>query len=239
MEDQDSKALLKLMRMMMMITRVVMGEDDDKDGASSSNAMSAATMTNTTSASSADFSEESSSNGNLPLAEMEQHNPGIDCGDGDDASDDATAGERQNVKFHQPIGILRFYRPKKFLSTVPMDRGKKDTTAKKFVHSDPLDWWKIHENKFPNLGVLARKFLAIQAGSAPSERIFSQASLLISDKRTRLDPKIAGKALFVKQNWELFEEELNYLKIIGGKDVEKFFKELEELEGEESENEED
>jgi len=128
---------------------------------------------------------------------------------------------------------------KKFLSTVPMDRGKKDTTTKKFVHSDPLDWWKIHETKFPNLGVLARKFLAIQASSAPSERIFSQASLLISDKRTRLDPKIAGKALFVKQNWESFEEELNYLKIIGGKDVEKFFKALEELEGEESDNEED
>jgi len=126
----------------MMITRVVMGEDDDKDGASSSNAMSAATMTNTTSASSADFSEESSSNGNLPLAEMEQHNPGIDCGDGDDASDDATAGERQNVKFHQPIGILRFYRPKKPLPPSVVVEDPEETVAEEFhnirVRRSPL-----------------------------------------------------------------------------------------------------
>jgi hypothetical protein len=70
------------------------------------------------------------------------------------------------------------------------------------------------------LEVLARKFLAIQASSAPSERVFSQASLLISAKRTRMDPKIAGKTLFVKQNWERYEGKVDFLKLIAGGEVE-------------------
>jgi hypothetical protein len=36
--------------------------------------------------------------------------------------------------------------------------------------------------------------------------IFSVASRLISLRRTRLDPQIAGKTLFVAQNWKWFED---------------------------------
>jgi hAT family C-terminal dimerisation region len=85
----------------------------------------------------------------------------------------------------------------------------------------------MHDGKFPTLQVLARKFLAIEASSAPSECVFSQASLLISNKRTRMDPTIAGKVLFVKQNWEHFEGKVDYLKVIAGKEYGKHLKELE------------
>ncbi len=85
-----------------------------------------------------------------------------------------------------------------------------------------------YKGKFPILETLAIKFLAIQASSSSSEQIFSQASLLISAKRTRLNPNIAGKALFVKQNWERFENKVDYLKAIGGKKIKALAAELED-----------
>jgi hypothetical protein len=42
-----------------------------------------------------------------------------------------------------------------------------------------------------------------------------------------MDPTIAGKALFVKQNWEHFEGKVDYLKVIAGKEYNKHLKELE------------
>ena len=49
-----------------------------------------------------------------------------------------------------------------------------------------LEWWKIHENRFPILSKIARDYLGIPATSAPSERVFSEAGNLITNKRTSL-----------------------------------------------------
>jgi hAT family C-terminal dimerisation region len=98
--------------------------------------------------------------------------------------------------------------------------------TKEFVYNNPLLWWKMHDEKFFTLQILARKFLAIQASSAPSECVFSQA-LLISNKQTRMDPTIVGKVLFIKQNWEHFEGKVDYLKVIAGREYGKHLKELE------------
>ena len=46
------------------------------------------------------------------------------------------------------------------------------------VHNNPLEWWARHKTVFPILAQLARIYLPIQATSAPSERIFSQAALV-------------------------------------------------------------
>ena len=71
---------------------------------------------------------------------------------------------------------------------------------------NPLLWWKRNSILYPNLAALARKYLAIQATSASSERIFSRASLIISNLRTRLDPKIAGKIFYVSENLKWYDE---------------------------------
>jgi len=97
------------------------------------------------------------------------------------------------------------------------DAKKLDFLGKKVegkrVFNNPLEWWKKNEMRFPILARLARIFLAVQPSSAPSERIFSVASRLLSARRTRMDPKLAGKALFVSENWEWFEQQVDLAKI--------------------------
>jgi len=45
--------------------------------------------------------------------------------------------------------------------------------------------------------------------------------------------------LFVKQNWQHFENRVDYLKLLGGKDAEKFIKEMEDFVEKEIEDDED
>ena len=78
------------------------------------------------------------------------------------------------------------------------------------MYTNPLDWWRIHEPRFPLprsvpkwvtymvygnpfghrsrhplLAELSRRILCIPATSAPSERVFSAAGLTISKKKLK------------------------------------------------------
>lgn len=55
---------------------------------------------------------------------------------------------------------------------------------------------------------LARIYLSVQATSAPSERVFSKASKIISKLRTNLHPELAGKLLFVSENADWYQKQL-------------------------------
>ena len=81
-----------------------------------------------------------------------------------------------------------------------------------YVFHDPLVWWKKNQAVYPILSRLAMVYLAVQATSASSERIFSLASRIISSQRNRLDPSLAGKMLFVSENWEWWQEQLDFYK---------------------------
>ena len=81
------------------------------------------------------------------------------------------------------------------------------------MHHNPLKWWRNNEKMFPILACLAKICLPVQPTSAPSERIFSAASMLISSWRTNMDPDFAGKAFFVSSNWEWFEEQVDLAQI--------------------------
>ncbi|KAG7340381.1 hAT family C-terminal dimerization domain containing protein [Nitzschia inconspicua] len=72
----------------------------------------------------------------------------------------------------------------------------------------PEKWWEEKAPYFPVMSSLAKAYLSIQATSAPSERVFSAASMLIEKRRNRLDPELAGKMLFVAQNWDSHEKHL-------------------------------
>ena len=77
----------------------------------------------------------------------------------------------------------------------------KEKVNGKHVFNDPLSWWMQHKEQLPVLAKLAQIYLAVQASSAPSERVFSKASLLLSNRRSAMDPNFAGKMMFVSENW--------------------------------------
>ena len=65
------------------------------------------------------------------------------------------------------------------------------------VDENLLNWWKNHSSTFPNLARLAKKILSIPASSASSERNFSTAGSVITEKRTRLSPNNVDAILFI------------------------------------------
>ncbi|XP_035715942.1 zinc finger BED domain-containing protein RICESLEEPER 3-like [Folsomia candida] len=50
------------------------------------------------------------------------------------------------------------------------------------VPCNRLEWWKANESQFPGLAKMSRDYLATPATSAPSERAFSSAKLLIGNR---------------------------------------------------------
>jgi hypothetical protein len=72
----------------------------------------------------------------------------------------------------------------------------------KLKHDDgtfncPLTWWRVHENKFKILSILASRLLCISATSAPSEHVFSTAGLTIAKDRARLASDTANELIFL------------------------------------------
>ena len=68
------------------------------------------------------------------------------------------------------------------------------------LESDPFIWWSDREERFPTLSLLAKKYLSVYACSTASERLFSDAGNLLTAKRTRIDPNLFKKLIFLKRN---------------------------------------
>jgi hypothetical protein len=52
--------------------------------------------------------------------------------------------------------------------------------------TDPLMWWKQHQQEFPRLTRITRQYLAVPVSSASPERFFSSVVLVKSDLRGSL-----------------------------------------------------
>ena len=71
------------------------------------------------------------------------------------------------------------------------------------MKGERVSWWKMKVSEFPNIWRLARKYLALPATAASSERAFSIAGLIISAKQASLDPSTVVTDLqFLRENWE-------------------------------------
>lgn len=65
--------------------------------------------------------------------------------------------------------------------------------------SDPLKWWKENSHSFPHLAPLARKYLGIPATEASSERLFSAAGNVATQKRSCLSEEHLEQLVFLHE----------------------------------------
>lgn len=66
---------------------------------------------------------------------------------------------------------------------------------------NPITWWKLHEDSFPELKTVARKYLAIQGSSVPPERVFSVGEDVIMRQRTALLQENTKMQIFLTHNY--------------------------------------
>lgn len=68
---------------------------------------------------------------------------------------------------------------------------------------DALKWWDTNKNQFPLLYKTSCRVLAAPASSAPSERVFSAARSLLTEKRCALggNSEIVNQIMFLNHNW--------------------------------------
>ena len=100
---------------------------------------------------------------------------------------------------------LNAYKQTKLLEIYDYDHSR---GSKKTINCPLRNFWLIKKDQFPTLFQLAMKYLCIPATSAPSERVFSVASKIISKFRNRLSPDIAGSILFIHGSLEWYKEEI-------------------------------
>ncbi len=74
------------------------------------------------------------------------------------------------------------------------------------VQADPCDWFRVHHAEWPIISLMAEKFLAVPASSAPCERLFSDAGNLFTTKRARITDEHAEQQLFLHENWTLLQQ---------------------------------
>ena len=72
-----------------------------------------------------------------------------------------------------------------------------------FHTGNSYHWWNENKARFPPLAKLAKQYLSAPPTSVQSERLFSSAGNLYTDKRNRLAPERAEVLLFIKGNYDL------------------------------------
>lgn len=66
--------------------------------------------------------------------------------------------------------------------------------------SNPLDWWRNYQSKYPSIAVVARAYLGIPATSVASERVFSKCGRVCSERRSLLSPQHVEQLVFLANN---------------------------------------
>jgi hypothetical protein len=74
------------------------------------------------------------------------------------------------------------------------------------ARNDPLQWWLEQKDQFPILFGMAEQYLAIPATSAPSERLWSIASRIVTIRRAKLSSEIVANIMFLKENGWIIEK---------------------------------
>ncbi|KAL1275997.1 hypothetical protein QQF64_035620 [Cirrhinus molitorella] len=66
--------------------------------------------------------------------------------------------------------------------------------------NNPLHYWRANQVRLPTLAATAAKFLSAPCTSVESERLFSTASIIVEEHRSRLTAQHAEMLIFLKKN---------------------------------------
>nr|XP_060639750.1 E3 SUMO-protein ligase ZBED1-like [Anolis sagrei ordinatus] len=75
--------------------------------------------------------------------------------------------------------------------------------------TNPLDWWKNNEHRFPSVARLARQYLAIPATVVPPDQAFAASESALEHRRGVLAPENLDQILFLHQNFDFLESMRN------------------------------
>jgi hypothetical protein len=85
-------------------------------------------------------------------------------------------------------------------SATPIDEFDKYLATTVPEQCEVLPWWKNNGSSFPRVANMAKKYLAIPATSAASERLFSATGRLINKFRSSLLPERVESLAFLNMN---------------------------------------
>lgn len=66
------------------------------------------------------------------------------------------------------------------------------------IDENVLEVWETYKSVFPNLFKLAQKYFSSVASSVPSERLFSKAGNILTEKRNRISENRLSKLCFLQ-----------------------------------------
>ena len=71
------------------------------------------------------------------------------------------------------------------------------------LESNPLEWWRTNELKYPHIAKMAKFYLAVPATSVASERVFSTAGDIVTASRSALSPDNVDMLIFLSKNMKI------------------------------------
>lgn len=75
------------------------------------------------------------------------------------------------------------------------------------TYTDPLAFWKQHNNAYPKLAAIANVVLAFPLTSSMSEGSFSVSGCTIRSRRSSITPTRVERVLFIHDNFHLLYDE--------------------------------
>lgn len=71
--------------------------------------------------------------------------------------------------------------------------------------TNPLDWWKNNEHRFPAVARLSRQYLAVPATAVLPDQAFAAGESALEHRRAVLAPENLDQILFLHQNFDFLE----------------------------------
>uniref|UniRef100_A0A1X7VNW7 HAT C-terminal dimerisation domain-containing protein n=1 Tax=Amphimedon queenslandica TaxID=400682 RepID=A0A1X7VNW7_AMPQE len=71
-------------------------------------------------------------------------------------------------------------------------------SQREIMETNPLDYWKANQLKYPAMAIVAKQVLAVPASSAAVERLFSIAGKVFTPEHCRLTEKRFTELMFIR-----------------------------------------